>query len=177
MQGGESREISPCGGSYPLAAAQGGNMTVKWIPVTERPPKINKHGCSEYILLSYEGFDLPDIGEYRVDREGGAFYPADDARSCTSYGFIVNAWAPMTIKPYRDENPKGAKQEVCDLLLEAIRRTRAGEDVTALRYVKEEYSETVHVDFESGKDGRIINVAHDSEWAMIKDIVKHIDIG
>ena len=70
---------------------------------------------------------------------------------------------------------KGAKQIVLDLLLAAIRRTSAGEDVTALRYDAE--TETVHVDFESGKDGRIINVALDSEWAMIKDVVDHIDIG
>ena len=67
------------------------------------------------------------------------------------------------------------KQLICDLLLDAIRQTRAGDDITALRFIEEE--ETVHVDFESGKDGRIINVALDSGWAMIKDIVKQIDIG
>ena len=68
-----------------------------------------------------------------------------------------------------------AKQIVLDLLLKAIQKTRAGEDVTALRYDPER--ELVHVDFESGKDGRVINVAMDSEWAMIKDVVNHIDIG
>lgn len=67
------------------------------------------------------------------------------------------------------------KQKVCDLLLKAIQRTRAGEDVTALRY--DSAKEVVHVDFENGLDGRIINVAMDSEWAMIKDIVNQIDIG
>ena len=72
-------------------------------------------------------------------------------------------------------NTRGAKQAVLDLLLYAIQRTSAGEDVIALRYDAEH--ETVHVDFESGKDGRIINVAMDSDWAMIKDVVNHIDIG
>lgn len=72
-------------------------------------------------------------------------------------------------------NTSGAKQIILDLLLPAIQRTRAGDDVTALRYNAAD--ETVHVDFESGKDGRIINVAMDSEWAMIKDVVNHLDIG
>ena len=66
------------------------------------------------------------------------------------------------------------KQKVMDLLLTAIQATNCGEDVTALRYIPEE--ETVHVDFVSGEDGRIINVAMDSTWAMIKDVVNHIDI-
>lgn len=72
-------------------------------------------------------------------------------------------------------NTQGSKQIVLDLLLKAIQRTRAGEDVTALRYDAE--NETVHVDFESGEDGRIISVAMDGEWTMIKDVVNHIDIG
>ena len=68
-----------------------------------------------------------------------------------------------------------AKQGVLNLLLIAIQNTSAGEDVTALRY--DANDETVHVDFLSGADGRIINVAMDSGWAMIKDVVNHIDIG
>ena len=72
-------------------------------------------------------------------------------------------------------NTAGSKQVVLDLLLKAIQRTRAGEDVTALRYEPEH--ELVHVDFESGKDGRISNVAMDSDWSMIKDVVNNIDIG
>lgn len=67
------------------------------------------------------------------------------------------------------------KQAVLNKLLEAIRMTRAGEDVTALRY--DEVKERVHVDFESGFDGRIINVAMDSDWAMIKDVIRYLDIG
>lgn len=67
------------------------------------------------------------------------------------------------------------KQIVLDHLLKAIQQTRAGEDVVALRY--DPGDETVHVDFTSGENGRIINVAMDSEWAMIKDVVNNIDIG
>ena len=68
-----------------------------------------------------------------------------------------------------------AKQYVLNKLLKAIQGTRAGADVTALRY--DAVNETVHVDFVTGLDGRLINVAMDSEWAMIKDVVNHIDIG
>lgn len=37
--------------------------------------------------------------------------------------------------------------------------------------------EIVHADFANAYDARQINVAMDSGWAMIKDIVNHIDIG
>lgn len=67
------------------------------------------------------------------------------------------------------------KQAILDILLMAINKTRAGEDVIALRYVP--MKEEVHADFISGEDGRIINVAMDSGWAMIKDVVNNIDIG
>lgn len=66
-------------------------------------------------------------------------------------------------------------QHILDLLRIVIAQTRAGEDVTALRYDADR--ELVYVDFESGKNGRVINVACDSGWAMIKDVVNHIDIG
>ena len=67
------------------------------------------------------------------------------------------------------------KEMVLHYLLKAIQSTRAGEDVTALRYDAEK--QLVYVDFESGMNGRVINVAMDSDWAMIKDVVNHIDIG
>lgn len=66
-------------------------------------------------------------------------------------------------------------QHILDLLRIVIAQTRAGEDVKALRYDADR--ELVYVDFESGKNGRVINVAYDSGWAMIKDVVNHIDIG
>ena len=67
------------------------------------------------------------------------------------------------------------KQEILNKLLEAIQLTRAGEDVTALRFDPEK--ELVHVDFVSGQDGRIINVAMDSGIAMLRDVLNNIDIG
>ena len=69
----------------------------------------------------------------------------------------------------------GSKQVILDLLLPAIQATSAGDDVTALRYDPEK--EVVYVDFECQRSGRVINVAMDSGWAMIKDVVKHMDIG
>lgn len=67
------------------------------------------------------------------------------------------------------------KQWILDKLRETLQRTRAGHDVVDLRYIREE--ETVHVDFLSGKDGRVINVAMDSGIAMLKDVINNIDIG
>ena len=66
------------------------------------------------------------------------------------------------------------KQQILDKLLEAIRVTRAGDDVTKLEYLAE--SGTVNVYF-NGALGRRINVAMDSGMAMIQDVVNHIDIG
>ena len=68
-----------------------------------------------------------------------------------------------------------AKQVICDLLGEAIAATSAGDDLEALRY--DPVTEIVHADFRNAYDARQINVAMDSGWAMIKDIVNHIDIG
>lgn len=39
------------------------------------------------------------------------------------------------------------KEDICRQLFEAIRRTRAGDDVVGLRYVKEGHGEHVYVDF------------------------------
>ena len=66
------------------------------------------------------------------------------------------------------------KQEILNLLVKAIQQTRAGQDVVDLRYDPDK--EVVYVDFEHSQSGRIINVALDSGWAMIKDVVNHIDI-
>ena len=77
------------------------------------------------------------------------------------------------------EETERRKQAVLNLLLEVMQATSAGYDVAALRY--DPYSETVHVDFAGDggqihKDGRIINVAMDSDWAMVKDVVKHAEL-
>ena len=60
-------------------------------------------------------------------------------------------------------------------MLQAIQATEAGNDVTELEYDPKE--EVVYVNFEHAYHGRTINVAMDSGWAMIKDVVNHIDIG
>ena len=67
------------------------------------------------------------------------------------------------------------KQMILNALLEAIQCTRAGDDVTALRF--DSKTETVYVDFENNKAGRKINVAADSGIAMLRDVLNHIDIG
>ena len=72
-------------------------------------------------------------------------------------------------------NTSNRKQVICDLLCKAIQATTAGDDLKALRYDPKE--EVVHADFVEAYDARRINVAMDSGWAMIKDIVNHMDIG
>lgn len=72
-------------------------------------------------------------------------------------------------------NNSSSKQIICDRLCEAIQQTSAGDDLEALRY--DPQKEIVHADFANAYDARQINVAMDSGWAMIKDIVNHIDIG
>lgn len=82
-------------------------ITVEWIPVEERLPEIvPEYGSSDYILLSFDNFNLPAIGRYEEDEDGdGNFFEGDEDRSCLSYGLFVNAWMPM-IKPYREEVDK-----------------------------------------------------------------------
>jgi len=68
------------------------------------------------------------------------------------------------------------KQRICNFLTTAIRETRAGDDIGYLEYDEEE--EVVKVYFDKNTfPSQIINVAMDSGWAMIRDIVKQLDIG
>lgn len=79
-------------------------------------------------------------------------------------------------KSYIVMNDKSnSKQVICNLLCKAIQATTAGDDLEELRY--DPVKEIVHADFREAYDARQINVAMDSGWAMIKDIVNHIDIG
>ena len=71
---------------------------MRWIPVEERLPNPD-----DQILLSFENFDIPLVGHYEEDGDGGAFYVGDDLESCASAYLFVNAWMPLP-KPYR---PKG----------------------------------------------------------------------
>lgn len=56
-----------------------------------------------YILVSFENSTMPDIARYEENDEGGTFYPGDDEKSYSSYGFFVNAWMPLP-KPYKESN-------------------------------------------------------------------------
>ena len=79
-------------------------------------------------------------------------------------------------KPYINISArKQTKQLILDKLAEVIRMTTAGDDLEALRYDQEK--EVVHADFLCHYDLRQINVACDSDWAMIKDVINGIHIG
>ena len=76
----------------------------EWVPAIERLPEIvTEDGDSDYILLSFDNFSLPEVGRYHfTEEDGGNFFVGDDDRSCLSYGLIVDAWAPLP-KPYIEE--------------------------------------------------------------------------
>lgn len=64
------------------------------------------------------------------------------------------------------------KQAICDALAETLRLTRHFTDLVYLKY--DDKSETVLVLFENGCT-RLIGVGMDSGYAMIHDIVEHIN--
>ena len=64
------------------------------------------------------------------------------------------------------------KQAICNALARALRLTRTFEDLEYLEY--DDKSETVLVKFEDGGTKRI-GVGLDSGYAMIHDIVEHIN--
>lgn len=73
---------------------------VKWLPVEDRLPE--NDNC---ILLSFENFDIPLIGRYEADVDGGgAFYLGDcsEGDTCLSQSLFVNAWMPLP-EPYQEE--------------------------------------------------------------------------
>lgn len=72
----------------------------------------------------------------------------------------------------REDKQMEDKQSICDALTRALRLTRQFEDLGYLEY--DAKSETVLVRFENGGT-RLIGVGLDSGYAMIQDIVKHID--
>lgn len=68
-----------------------------WILIEERLPETD-----DYILVSFSNCDLPDIGRYEADKDGGgAFFPGDEERSYASFGLFVNAWMPLP-EPYKE---------------------------------------------------------------------------
>lgn len=66
------------------------------------------------------------------------------------------------------------KQQVCEKLLELLNMTRAGEDIIALTYAKDEYNEE-YVTIQWGNGYRqSVCVTADSEIALIRDVTAKI---
>ena len=95
---GTSRAIRIPGMKY---MERGEMEQAEWISVTHRLPKND-----DYILLSFENFNLPLVGRYETDKDGGAFYVGNEMESCSSKGLFVNAWRTLP-KPYRPEEEGG----------------------------------------------------------------------
>ena len=57
----------------------------EWKSLDELPKE------DEYILISFENSNLPDIGRM----EKGIFYPGDEMKSYKDFGLIVNGWRPL----------------------------------------------------------------------------------
>lgn len=66
------------------------------------------------------------------------------------------------------------KQRTCDALTIALATTRQFDDLLRLEYVKDGDYEVVIPHFRGGK-GMPINVHLDSCWALIKDVVNHLE--
>lgn len=78
---------------------------MQWIPVMDgdgRMPPVDDDGYSEYILLSFSNASFLCIGQYREDKDGGAFYDGDDEEPLTRIGLFVNAWMPLP-DPYQED--------------------------------------------------------------------------
>lgn len=68
------------------------------------------------------------------------------------------------------------KQAILDALKVTLNLTRAGDDITALNYDKDREEVQVHFN-NSNFIARRINVAADSGIAMIRDVMKGLEIG
>lgn len=69
-----------------------------WIPVGERMPDPDK-----YIAILLDNCDIPAIGRYTVDDEGGGtFRVGDQDESFLELNLFVNAWMPLP-KPYKED--------------------------------------------------------------------------
>lgn len=66
----------------------------------ERAPK-----TGEYVLLSFSNFDLPIVGRYEEDENGGNYYIGDDTETCLQNDVYVNAWLPLP-KCYKEDEPE-----------------------------------------------------------------------
>ena len=69
-----------------------------WIPIAERLPETD-----DYILISFENFNVPQVGRYEADEDGGReFYPGDEDFTYKSIDLYVNAWMPLP-QPWKGE--------------------------------------------------------------------------
>ena len=69
------------------------------------------------------------------------------------------------------------KQEICNMLAQALKATREYHDLVGLTYIvpkqPNKYESYVVARFENGAK-RFINTSLDSGYAMIRDIISHI---
>ena len=80
----------------------------QWIPISERLPEEE-----EYILLSFANYTGLDIGRYEKDGENDNFYPGDDEKSYSSYGFFVNASMPyQTVIRWQNVNLVSTRRDL-----------------------------------------------------------------
>lgn len=63
-------------------------------------PDIEVPADDKYVLLSFSNFNVPLVGRYEEDENGGAFYIGDETETCSSQDLFVNAWMPLP-GPYR----------------------------------------------------------------------------
>ena len=69
-----------------------------WIPVSERLPEPEK-----YIAILLYNCDIPAIGRYTVDNEGGGtFRVGDQEESFLELDLFVKAWSPLP-GPYKED--------------------------------------------------------------------------
>ena len=62
-----------------------------WIPIDDMVPSDNR-----YVLLSFENFNIPAVGRYEEDEDGGgAFFLGDDDICVGNYEMFVNAWMEL----------------------------------------------------------------------------------
>lgn len=70
----------------------------RWISLSERRPE-----NGEYVLLSFEELDVPDIGKYYVTDGDGAFlFNYEGEELGLQDDLTVNAWMPLPA-PYGEE--------------------------------------------------------------------------
>lgn len=74
----------------------------RWRDAEYEPPEVDEDRYSDKILLGFSNYILPAIGEYRVDKEGGAYYEGDDDTPLIQYGLIVNGWMPLPERMQED---------------------------------------------------------------------------